>query len=768
MWKKALFTIAAFVLFFLLSAAAHADGIIIPVPPPDIPPERVVNLAIRYHHVTVTIENQIATTEIDQVFVNESPYEIEGLYVFPLPEGSAISDFTLFVDGVEVMGRILEKEEARRIYEDTVRKQRDPALLEYVGRHTFRARIFPIPPKGEKRVTLRYSELLHSEAQLVRYTYPLNTERFSSKPLEEVSIHVDIHTKDPLRALYSPSHEVAFVRDGEHHAEIGYEAYNIKPDRDFELYYSVASQDLGLSLLSFKEADEDGFFLLLAAPKFQVTGQDTVAKDVIVVLDVSGSMRGAKLKQAKDALNYILNHLKEEDRFNIIAFSTGTKRFARELQDVVARDEAYRFVRDLEAAGGTNINRALLEALDMASGTPTSERPQIVIFLTDGLATEGIVETDKIIANVAEAALKTVRIFAFGIGDDVNTTLLDTIAQEHRGASAYVRPSQSIAEEVSAFYAKVSTPLLTDLEIDFGEIMVEDVYPYPLPDLFAGSQLVVVGRYRRGGEATLKIRGRVNDQEQVFTYKDIRFRTDDGESFIPVIWATRKIGYLLTQIRLHGENKELVDEIVELSVRYGIMTPYTAFLVDENEDVLTAQGRGQTVEKYQAEVAKQATVVSGAPAVERSVGHRALQDSAVVQAPISNQVAQVRNHAFILRDGVWADTRYDPQQMQPRKIRFGSDAYFALLNTHSEAGKYLSLGRNMIIILDGQAYEIAEGEGLETAVPTATATKQPPSKRTETLPSLTPTKTSTPTPEPTLTPRPNLWQRIWRWLSGLF
>ena len=742
--------------------AALADGILIPVPPRPWPTDTPMeNLAIRYHRVRVTIKDQVATTEVDQVFVNTTNHEIEAIYMFPLPDGSAISDFAMYVDGAKLDGTLLDREEARRIYENTVRQQRDPALLEYVGRNAFRARIYPIPAKGEKRIVLRYSELLRAEGGLVRYLYPLDTERLSSKPIEDVSIHVDIRTKGSLKAIYSPSHQVAVFRDGEHKAEVGYEERLTRPDRDFELYYSIDEKDLAVNLLSYKEPGEDGFFLLLAAPKVETDPQEVIARDVIIVLDVSGSMRGAKIQQAKDALSYILDHLNDEDRFNIITFSTGTRRYARRLADTDDVKYAKDFVDKLAAGGGTNIDRALSEALEMAVG----ERPQIVIFLTDGLATEGVVATEQIIANVAKAAPRETRLFTFGIGDEVNTLLLDTIAQSHRGASAYVRPHQSIAEEVGAFYAKIGSPVLADMDLDFGDVLVEDAYPDPLPDLFVGSQLVMVGRYRDGARTTIRLHGVVNGKQTTFVYPDVRFTSDGGPDFIPVLWATRKIGYLLTQVRLNGESKELVDEIVDLSVRYGIMTPYTAFLVDETADVLTEEGRERTVEKLRAESEAAAPLVSGKEAVERSVGQQALQQSDVAQAPSSAEVKQVGTRAFVLRDEGWVDTGYDPDSMKPIVVNFGSDAYFDLVTKHADAGKYLSTGQEAIVVLDGQAYQIVQSGGQTepdtTARATATSTVRPTER-----PSPTPTPRAS--DQTAATKRPNVLQRFWQWVRQLF
>jgi Ca-activated chloride channel family protein len=285
------------------TAPALADGIIIPEPPPDVPIIDVPFLTIKYHRVNVTIDDQVATTHVDQVFVNEGRYEVEGTYIFPLPEGATISEFAMWVDGERIEGQVLERDEARRIYEDIVRRRRDPALLEYVGRDAFQASIYPIPPGGESRIELEYSEVLAMDNGLVEYVYPLNTEKFSPRPLEEVVVNVTLKSDEPLKAIYSPSHDVDIVRRGDYNATIGYEEYDVKPDRDFTLYYTVSAEDVGLNLLSYKpDRSGDGFFLLLAAPKVEVDSQRVIAKDVILVLDVSGSMEGEKIEQAREAL----------------------------------------------------------------------------------------------------------------------------------------------------------------------------------------------------------------------------------------------------------------------------------------------------------------------------------------------------------------------------------------------------------------------------------------------------------------------------------
>ena len=715
----------AFVLALALTLTsaliAAADGIIIPRPPPDQPiPWRDIPLAIKYHRVDVTIIDQVATTKVDQVFVNEASYPVEGTYIFPLPDDAAISSFDMWVDGQKLEGKLLGRDEARAIYEDIVRRQRDPALLEYVGRGAFQASIFPIPPGGQRRIELTYSQVLPQTAGLVHYRYPLNTEKFSSSEIEQVAVTVHLADKAPIRAIYSPSHPVQIVREGDRRATVSYEAQNVRPDRDFDLYYSLSSDVVAVNLLSYKPFGEDGFFLLLVTPPVEAAGQ-AVAKDVTLVLDTSGSMDGEKIIQAKAAADYVLDHLGPDDRFNIVAFSTATRQFSDRPVPAARRDEGHAFVRSLAAAGSTDINRALLEAL---AGTD-AERPTVLIFLTDGLPTAGEVDPDRIAANIAAEAPKSVRLFAFGVGYDVDTVLLDQLSSGQRGTSSYVKPEQSIEEEVSGFYAKVSAPVLIDAEAAFSGVQIEDIYPYPLPDLFAGNQLVVAGRYRGGGPAELTLRGEVEGEPRSYKYRDLLFAERGGQEFIARLWAQRKIGYLLSQIRLHGVKDELVKEIVTLSSRYGIVTPYTSFLVREPNLVLSQEGRDQLGRTLQAPAAPgvgggaapaaMESLVggdrSGQAAVAKAVAEQALAASEQAAAPASadaiQALRQVGDRTFLLSSGVWMDTTFDPTQMTAEPVVFGSERYFALLVAHPELGRYLALGDRVTVIADGKAYAVA-------------------------------------------------------------
>ena len=385
--------------------------------------------------------------------------------------------------------------------------------------------------------------------------------------------------------------------------------------------------------------------------------------------------------------------------------------------------EFQQFIKSLDAVGGTNISAALLEA----AGQADAERPTTIIFVTDGLATEGITDTGLLLDAVAAAMPNNARIFAFGVGNDVDPDLLENLALNHRGAATYVRPGQSVDEEVSSFYAKVSSPVLSNISLDYDGIIVEQTYPQVLPDLFAGTQLVVTGRYRVGGPAAITLSGEVNGSPQQFVYEDNFFRTSGGDDFIPRLWATRATGHLLRQIRLHGENDELVNSLVNLSIRYGIITPYTSYLIEE-DDIFSQAGRNAIIEDEMRLAAQsdpvtlELEVEEAAVAAELAAAEAPLLlpplptvsaggSAGKVQADAQHLVEFVGSKTFVLRDAIWMDTAFDEDRHPVEEVSFAGDAYFDLLSEAPEIGQYLALGQKVLLVHDDKAYQIVAGEG---------------------------------------------------------
>jgi Ca-activated chloride channel family protein len=693
---KSLVVRGALAVLLAAAPALRADGFIIPSPRPgqDIPP-----LSVKYHRVKVEIVNQVARTSVDQVFVNHFGRDIEGTYIFPVPEGASVSEFAMYIGNERVQGEILDSREARRVYEDIVRRMRDPGLLEYMGRNLFRARVFPIPANGEKRVQISYTEVLKSENGLVKYLYPLNTERFSRDPLEDVSISVRVESQVPIVNVYSPSHKVSVSKDSAGRARVGYEDKRVRPDKDFLVYYSLSKDDVGLSYMNW-EGSEGGYFMLLASPRYAAAGERVVNKTIVLVLDSSGSMSGAKIRQAKEAARFILNHLGPRDEFTVVDFDDGVTPFSDAL--VPATDDnigrALKFVDAIEDSGGTNINDALLAALSRMRG---GERPSYVLFLTDGLPTVGTTETADILRHAQQANSSRSRVFVFGVGNDVNTELLDRISSDHRGTSVYIGETEDLEAAISGFYEKISSPLLSDLAVTFRGIETSQVYPRALPDLFKGSQLVLVGKYKGRGPVSIVLTGKSGREEKRFVLEGRALVSGDSFNFLPRLWATRRIGYLLEEIRLQGSNQELADEIRRLGLKYGIVTPYTSFLVTEKE--------AQTLDAA-APAAREAIlggVVGGVGAVRMAKASQTLKLEDRAAQVASERILYKDDKTFYLKDGVWTDSEYK-DGAPATEVKFNSDAFYKLIAEKPGIAKYLSAGSKMIVVFEGVNYRIVE------------------------------------------------------------
>lgn len=761
--------------------AIRADGfIVIHNPPPRPVPGHFsfAPLEVTYHRVTVDIQDSVATTTVDQEFYNPNPQRLEGTYLFPLPEGTHIDKFSMDVNGRMMEAELLDADKARKIYEDIVRQARDPALLEYAGRSAFKVRIFPIEPHSRKPVKITYTQLLKTDTGLTEYVYPLNTEKFSSRPLRQVSVQVKIASTEPIKSLYCPSHEVEIRRDGDKAATVGWERTNVRPDTDFKLVFSRTAKPVAVDLLTYRRGGDDGYFLLLASPGMTAPKEQIQKKDVCFVVDTSGSMSengGKKMEQAKKALSFCLQNLNDGDRFEIVRFSTEAEPLFNDLRPADKENvaKAQSFVDSLKPIGGTAIQDALTRAMSLRAKRGEQDRPYIVIFLTDGQPTIGETNEDNILAalNVGkggkpgseeqDAAAGSTRVFSFGIGTDVNTHLLDKIAAVTRAFSQYVLPDENLEVKLSNFYTKIKEPVLANVEVAFtGEnVKVSQLYPSALPDLFKGEQLILFGRYSGRGPAAVQISGTLNGQKQSFA-QDVTFADiDTRHGFIPSLWATRRVGFLLDEIRLRGESRELRDEVTRLAREHGIVTPYTAFLILEDEARRNVPVAAQTLRELRADgnvadkaaeryrgarkEAEDRSARAGGEAVSNARDLDTLKqlsnqeqgaqaNSGLSKAPAqppagvpaaakpddgyrlarnyAQQARVVNGRAFYQNGKTWTDgtaqQALTEKKMRQQEIKFNSDAYFALLKQYPDAAAWLSLGDEVDVVLGDTLYQI--------------------------------------------------------------
>ncbi len=596
-------SLLAAVALFALASVSFGQGVLVivdahPVPlprpiphprPPIMPAPPSMSYKIKELDYTAKITDQVAQVAVTQAFVNTGSRQMEVSFVFPVPYDGAIDRMTFMVDGKEYDAKLLDAKEARKTYEEHVRKSQDPALLEWVGYGMFKTSVFPVPPGAERKVTLKFSQLLRKDGKLTDLIIPLSTAKYTSSPVEKLSIRAAIETSKELKNVYSPTHKVNIERPDEKHAVVKLEVKDTVPTTDFRLFFDTTDGKLGASVISYRpEKDEDGFFLLLASPEIKTESKQRPAKTVIFVVDRSGSMSGKKIEQAKEALKFVLNNLRTGDTFNIVAYDSTVESFRPELQkyDDETRKSALGFIEGLYAGGSTNISGALTTALDMIKD---DSRPNFLLFLTDGLPTAGETSEVKIAATAKDKNKLHTRMINFGVGYDVNSRLLDRLSRDNFGQSEYVRPDEDIEAHVSSVYNKLGAPVLTDVAVkvdiegasEYGG--TSRVYPKSVYDLFAAEQLVMVGRYKKSGDAKVVITGKIGDKKEKFDFPAsfVAKSGDQSHAFVEKLWAMRRIGEIIDEIDLSGKNDELVKELVGLSTKHGILTPYTSFLADE-------------------------------------------------------------------------------------------------------------------------------------------------------------------------------------------
>jgi Ca-activated chloride channel family protein len=416
---------------------------------------------------------------------------------------------------------------------------------------------------------------------VVEYVYPMKTDGKATRTLDDFAVTVRIRSQHPVQTVYSPTHAVTVNRKSDREVVVEFEKNQAILDQDFQLFYGLGNQEIGLTPILYRPvSSEDGYFTLLISPQVEATKANRVPRDLVMVLDTSGSMSDAKMAQAKKALKFCLSRLGPDDRFGIVSFATTVRTYRDELL-AVSDDQlqrATKWVDDLRQSGGT----AILPALNTALGLRTKDegRSFTVVFFTDGMPTVDETNPEKIVKAIEGKNTANTRIFTFGVGDDVNAAMLDRLADATKAVSTFVRPAEDIEAKVSSLHSKISHPVMTNVKLTATNVKLHEVYPPQLPDLFHGGQLVVIGRFSGQGAAAVKLTGMVGKEQREMVY-ELTFppKTDDGKEFVEHLWARRKVGYILDQIRANGEQKELVEEVTKLAKKYGIATPYTSYLV---------------------------------------------------------------------------------------------------------------------------------------------------------------------------------------------
>lgn len=657
---------------------------------------RLDRFSTLYSTVSATIAGGKAETTIRETIAAGEAGAVNAVCILPLPKGS-VSE-TVRVKVAEPKGEMREVEvvvlaaaDAQKLYESIARAVGSTRIL---SKTDSEAVVIPAVEIDEKlEIELTFSQKITAEKGILTYRCPMPDTDLIGREVERVALTVDVDSKLPLRTMFSPTHMAAIERDGLRKTRIELKSDKYAGTEDFALHYVADNDPFGLRVITHREPGEkQGYFMLVANPTGQDDKKDVIEKDVIFVLDTSGSMRGEKMEQARSSIEYCLAHLNPGDKFNIISFGTNVKSFRdNPVKGTKSEIEAaLAFADELVAAGRTNIDGALVKGL---AGEVEKGRLRIMIFLTDGAPTAGELVPEKILAKLPKRGENQTCVYVIGVGNDVNTHLLDKIAETTGGDSEYMAPDEEIDEKVAALYDRLSNPVLGDVKIAFGDLNPKSVYPRELHSLYRGCELMVMGQYRNAGTHTITISGTLAGVKKEYSWK-LQFPDgeDEENGYVAVLWAARKIGYLLQEIRLHGHNDELVEEVVRLSKEFGIITEYTAFFAD-------AGGRmdaPKAAEEARLRMEKARRQKGGKWAVSQAMNDKELQQRTVA-SPVANayrdsagrrreskKVKQIGRQVFYqAADGQWVDAE-EAGDRKTREVKLFSKEYFELVRKNKD------------------------------------------------------------------------------------
>nr|MDQ6872969.1 VIT and VWA domain-containing protein [Gemmatimonadota bacterium] len=682
--------------------------------------------------VRVELVDRVLRYEVTETFMNRGSRVGEADFMFPLPKGAAFQDLKLSINGEMVSGETMNANQARQIYEEIVRRQRDPALLEWMGYGLLRARIFPIAPGEQKKVVVRFQTVAEREGDALRVDYfrgMRNTQRELSQQPEGRTSFVLTYPDEPMYGkAYSPTHslyEGGYVRDREYSEDRSF-ASNVRGsmrrvevrDATGEVTILIPvrrSTSAAISLLANAPGNGDGFALITLSPPS--VRPRPVPRDLTFVIDVSGSMSGQKIEQARAAGKQILSSLSPMDRFRLIDFSSDVRTF-RDGFSTATRENlraAERYLDQLDAQGSTNISGALDEAL---SAAVQPGRLPIILFLTDGQPTVGERDPSVIASHVAKERGSR-RLFTFGVGADLNVSLIEQLAIEGRGTASFVRPEESVERAVGIVASRLTSPLVTDVRVHGDGVRLLKMHPSGPVDIFAGEDLVILARYSGSGDAVVRFDGQTTSGPVSWASR-VSFPDRSRENpFVARLWATQRVGYLSAEKRKHGGSQEIDDEIRDLGERFGIPTEFSSYLVVEpgmnrrrdmgaggvqlQSTVVTDQAAAASAPAIQFEAAKTAAAQRSAMSISAADSAAGFSDYSSVSR--NRNLARAGNITFVLRDSVWTDVRYK-NTGTILQVKPFSDAYFKLVEMVPDLREAFSVGERVIVTGRSMAIEL--------------------------------------------------------------
>ncbi len=563
-----------------LPSLAASSPLLIPLDQ-ELPDRDGTALTILQQDVIVEIVDEHATTRVVQVLRNHTGRTLEGTYLFPLPEGGAVSDFATWDDGVRIPGVILEREEARRIYNSIVRRRIDPGLVEEQEGNLFSVDVFPIPPHGTKRLELEFTQLLDVDSGGVHYQFPLVHLGGPTEPIDTFRLSFTVESGQPITGVQLPAEKLEVALDFQDDRRLeGHMLERLfQPQQDFVLEYGIRTEGLGLRAASHHgdDREEDGYFMVSLLPAVEGAGPGSDApEDVVLLFDTSYSMMGPGLDGSLVAARDLVASLDPQDRVAVMTFSDAVRRMDGPALPGGGESAAKveQFLRTADLGASTDLEGALLDALRVPG---PADRSRAVVMVTDGHQTVGDMNLMSVEQRVRAAMVDPARIFAFSVGDGTEDPLLERLARATHGHFEHVRGHGDLEYRLKRFLEKLDLPLLTDVKVRIPG-RTGQLYPTALADTFVGSRLLLLGRYSRAVRGAVRAEGRIEGQP-VTEQLSVQWGDEPhGSNHVARLWARARVDHLLERIHMEGYRDEWRDEIVELSRRYKFVTPYTSFL----------------------------------------------------------------------------------------------------------------------------------------------------------------------------------------------
>ena len=629
--------------------------------------------------VAVQIDERIARTRTDQIFTNHAEWEVEGIYEFTLPDGAIITDLVLWIGDKRIQGMVLEKEEARRTYDDIVGRRIDPALIEQVTPNQFRLSIFPFPAKGSRRVEFEYMQLLESRNGRLDYTFPLAPETDQPLQMELFVLRTQVRSQHAFEATTSGLPRLTEInRPDAHRANIFFGDEQIRPREDFTLTVRQTDDRPKPTVLSFapQENDDLGYYALWLPPLPELTQGEPLSRSLTFVIDISSSMQQGKLQAVKGALAAAIDALDPADLFNIVVFTHRADSFAAAPvpADPANKKAATAFINRQDALGVSNFEAGLGHAMQQAF--PVG-RVNHVVFLTDGLPTLGEVGLEPLSELVGQWSADKVRLFTIGVGRDVDQGFLSGLAEEHRGEAYFLSDEGDIEAALQELFESFTFPVLLLDELSFDQVEIHDIHPRGVEALAAGRELFQVGRYRDGGIFTLSVTGRVGEENVSVDFPLEFTQTDVSGNLIPRLWAYQKIQALEEQIARFGEQQELLNDILALGLDYQLVTRRTSLFAPDDGVEVNPQPRDGEVALNFGDFGD-------------LFGTTAVNDA----RPTTHWLGR----DFVLQDEVWIDTAYQPGMLK--------ELYEGRTYQPAALANFARLGQAMLVVVEEQAYEI--------------------------------------------------------------